>query len=76
MAAQTYTTTQPVTLAQLAAAYEVLSTLFAHLAAAKRQQNLNIIVSALILNGDNTVSITFTQPLPLGADQLLHLGIA
>lgn len=80
--AKTYTTSQPVTLATLATAYRILSTFFMHLALIKEQQNVNIIVTALIVNDGttgpaaNTVSITLTNPLPFEtAAQLLHLGI-
>ena len=77
MAAKTYTTTQPVTLATLAQAYRAVAGVFEHLALIKEQQNVNIIVTALVLNGDNTVSITFSNPLPFESPaQLLHLGIA
>jgi hypothetical protein len=81
MAATTYTTTNPITLAQLAPAYRVIAVLFEHLAAVKEQQGVNIIVTALVLNPGptppaNTVSITFSNALPVNAEQLLHLGIA
>jgi hypothetical protein len=76
VAATTYTTTQAATLATLSTFYRGLESLFAHLAAVKDQQNVNIIVTSIVLNGDNTVSITFTNALPFGsAEQLAHLGI-
>lgn len=77
MAATTYTTTQAVTLATLDEAYLVLSVLFLHLAMIKRQFGINLIITALQLNGNNTVSVTLNNPLPNAAiDQLQHLGIA
>ena len=83
MAAKTYTTTQAVTLATLAQAYRVVAGVFMHLALIKEQQNANLVVTALVLNPGptppaNTVSITFSAPLPFDADavQLAHLGIA
>lgn len=76
MAAQTYTTTQAVSLATLAPAYRVIEVVFAHLALIKEQQGINCVITALALNADNTVSITFSSPLPLNAAQLAHLGIA
>lgn len=77
MAATTYTTTRAVTLATLDEAYLVLSVLFLHLAMIKRQFGINVVMTAIVLNGDNTVSVTFNNPLPnAAADQLAHLGIA
>jgi hypothetical protein len=75
VAATNYTTTASVTLATLAATYDGIASIFHHLAAVKRQQNVNIIMSAIVLNGDNTITFTFTNALPVNAEQLLHLGV-
>lgn len=76
MAATTYTSLQAVTLATLAPAYDQVALFFQHLASAKRQQNVNIILQAMVVNPDNTISFTFANALPVSVDQLTHLGIA
>lgn len=77
MAATAYTTTQAVSLATLAPAYRALANVFDHLAQIKDQFGINVVLTAIVLNGNNTVSFTFNNPLPnAGADQLAHLGIA
>ena len=77
MAATTYTTTAAVTLGTLSQAYRTLALIFDHLALIKDQLGVNIVITAIVLNANNTVSMTFNNPLPnAAADQLAHLGIA
>lgn len=77
MAATTYTTTAAVSLATLSQAYRVLANVFDHLALIKDQLGVSLVITAIVLNGNNTVSITLNNPLPnASADQLAHLGIA
>lgn len=66
--AQTSYTTQVITAQTRRAAYQRLGLLCDHI------PNLGVDLVSIVRNGDNSVTITLTGPLP--TEQLEHLGLA
>ena len=67
MAQTSYTSTNAVTLANRAKAYERAAVLLTHL------HTLNINLISLVVNPNKTVTVTLNNPLP--ASQLAHLSL-
>jgi hypothetical protein len=65
--AASYTTTQAVTLATRAAAYERLANVFLHL------DSLDLNLISVVRNADNTITFTFDKPISK-PEQIPHLG--